>query len=240
MQVFKVGQKLLILKLEELNLVKTDGPASEFEFSPNDENVALVTEFGILELYNIHNGRKIAESEIYTGSINTIALSPNQKQVACGYTTGVIKSWDLTTGLLIFSTKQKMEIKELKYNENGETILFKGQGRFFKEYFYGEKSGIIDSMSGELIRYLDDKYNKDLNGLNQVISHDERFLFSALPGKIEIIDRETGNIIGGFETFIGVPYFIESTQLSPSKYEIFIGGEYGVLQGWEVTIGNIS
>ena len=79
------------------------GELGEITYSPDGTRLAVASGIGIW-VYDAHTGEELALLSGHTGSVLSVAYSPDGRIIASGSDDGAIRLWDVSTGETIRST----------------------------------------------------------------------------------------------------------------------------------------
>lgn len=120
------GKRLRDLTKTWTNLIKyiqEIGEVTAFAVSPDSTIVAIGSEDGSLQLWNMHTEKSFSTLTGHTGSINALAFTANGINLASSSRDRSIRLWDVRTGTQLLTLTEHINSgKELEYDSNGTML----------------------------------------------------------------------------------------------------------------------
>ena len=129
-------------------------------FSPDGKKIAAGSIDSMIRVYDASTGKKLFQMEGCPAAINTISLSPNEKDIAFDTRYGNIYIWDIVSGNEeVLISEIPNDIESLMFNQDGKKIACIG----FDVNENGEEALIWDAQTGRFLRKI--KGDKGINAV---------------------------------------------------------------------------
>jgi WD40 repeat protein len=156
----------------------------------------------------------------HSGSVHSVAFSPDGTHVLSGSADEAMKLWDAATGTLIRTFQgHSGPVTSVAFSHDGARVL--SAGREIK---------LWDTMTGELIRTFKS------SGYRVAFSPDGARVLSSSETTITLWDAETGALI---RTFQGHSVGVSSVAFSPDGARVLSGGYDGTIKLWNAATGEL-
>lgn len=175
-----------------------------FAFSPDSEMLAYTDWDTKVTLVNTHTGQQIIKIDTQVEPIVSVVFSADGKTLHHSFYLNELKLWNPSTGELIHHLKNhSANITALAFNGNAEIVGMVGTGEPFEVFDLGHETRTFRGYSSGI--------------LTQAQSPDGRFTAKGgadLEGRIELLDRRTGQII---RVFTGHKAAVQSLAFRPDS-----------------------
>jgi serine/threonine protein kinase len=205
--------------------------------SPNGQRAARAESLRGIRVFNASTGGDAVHLKGTFFPPKVAAFSPDGKQIAAGYDSGVVSGWDAKTGEALWSRSSTLET-----NGSVTALAFSPNGRVLLAVFLDGQIRVWDQESGSLLRSL----QPSLAAIAcATISRDSR---RALAGGetlshfrrdhcLHLLDLETGETL---RIFSGPRGAAMSVAFSPDGRRAISGGRDGSVCVWDLESGNLT
>jgi WD40 repeat protein len=110
----------------ELRTIRDRGRMFSVKFSPDGKKIATAGADGIVELWSVASGRKLAALKGHSGGVGSVAFSPDGKMLASGGGDWTARLWDLSTLREVAMLQGQAASSNVAFSPDGKTLAMGG------------------------------------------------------------------------------------------------------------------
>jgi predicted NACHT family NTPase len=217
--------RLWDINTSNVKILSTDGQIYSAVFSPSG-NLLAYGDWGNVKIWDVNSDKLLANLQQHddTGTVMSIAISPDSKILASGCSHHKIKLWDISTAQCVKTLDN--------HNHWVTSVAFNRDGKILASGSYDSTVKLWNPRTGELLCNLDGHSNS----ISSVtFSYQDDILASAsFDHSIKLWDVNTGQCV---KTLNGHINWVNSVAFNKTGEIIASGSNDGTLKIWDVRTG---